>query len=305
MNITVIFNPTAGGGRDRRLRHFIRTLEQGGARVRLYHTRAPGDAIRYLRELEDQGDCVVAAGGDGTVNEVLNGLRPGVALGLFPIGTANVLAKELGLPRRPEAAAEVVLAGQSLPVTPATLNGRRFMVMCGVGYDAWVVDQVDLILKRRIGKLAYALSMIRQLARYGKVSYRVSVDGRPLDCFSAVITNGRYYGGSFVLSRQANIARAKLQVLLFQRSGVWFLLGCLVALMMGRLERRDGVASVSAEKVTVEVSRHLAGSDVRPVGEVAWPKPGPEPIQADGDPAGWLPAEIVLENQAVPVRVPR
>ncbi|MBF6723614.1 diacylglycerol kinase family lipid kinase, partial [Acinetobacter baumannii] len=186
---TVIFNPAAGGGREKRLRRFVRALEKGGARVRLYYTRTPADATRYLQALENQGDCVVAAGGDGTTNDVINGLRPGVALGLFPVGTANVLAREVNLPRRPEALARIVLEGRTMPVTPARLNGRRFMMMCGIGYDAWVVDQVNLALKRRLGKLAYVLAMVRQVCRYGKVHYRVTVDGRPLDCFSAVITN--------------------------------------------------------------------------------------------------------------------
>ncbi|MBM7332403.1 diacylglycerol/lipid kinase family protein [Alloalcanivorax marinus] len=285
MNITVIFNPTAGGGRARRLRHFVRALEQGGARVRLYHTRAPGDATRYLNALAHQGECVVAAGGDGTTNDVINGLKPGVALALFPIGTANVLARELNLPRKPEEAARVVLEGRTLNITPALLNGRRFLVMAGVGYDAWVVDQVDLIAKRRIGKLAYAVSMLRQVFRYGEVRYRVTVDGRPLDCFSAVISNGRYYGGSFILSRQANLSRRSVQVLLFQRPGRLFLLRCLAALLLGRMERVDGVASLSAERVTVTA-------------------PGLEPVQTDGDPAGFLPAEIELEAEPVAVRVP-
>ncbi|GAA5111154.1 diacylglycerol/lipid kinase family protein [Alloalcanivorax gelatiniphagus] len=285
MNITVIFNPTAGGGRDRRLRHFVRALEQGGARVRLYHTRAPGDATRYLNGLADQGECVVAAGGDGTTNDVINGLKPGVALALFPIGTANVLARELNLPRKPEAAAAVVLEGRTLMITPARLNGRRFLVVAGVGYDAWVVDQVDLIAKRRIGKLAYALSMLRQVLRYGEVRFRVTVDGRPLDCFSAVISNGRYYGGSFILSRQANLNRRSVQVLLFQRPGRLFLLRCLTALLFGRMERVDGVTSLSAERVTITA-------------------PGLEPVQTDGDPAGFLPAEIELEPEPVAVRVP-
>ena len=286
MDITVIFNPTAGGGRAKRLRQFVRALEQGGARVRLYHTRAPGDATRFLRELGNPGDCVVAAGGDGTVNDVINGLRPGVALAVFPIGTANVLARELAIPRRPEAAARVALEGLAQTITPARLNGRRFLVMAGVGYDAWVVDQVDLISKRRIGKLAYLVSMIRQLFRYGEVTFRVTVDGRPLDCFSAVISNGRYYGGGFVLSRQASLARRSVQVLLFQRPGPLFLLRCLAALALGRLEKVDGVASLSAERLTISA-------------------PGLEPVQTDGDPAGWLPAEIDLEPEPVTVLVSR
>ena len=100
-----------------------------------------------------------------------------------------------------------------------------------------------------------------------------------------MITNGRYYGGSFVLSREAGLAKRSLQVLMFQRPGLGFLLRCLAALVVGRMERVDGVASLSAEKVTVTA-------------------PGLEPVQADGDPVGWLPAEIELEQNPVKLRVP-
>ncbi|KZX85015.1 hypothetical protein A3716_24790, partial [Alcanivorax sp. HI0011] len=207
MKITVVYNPTAGGGRETLLCRFVAELEKLDARVRLYHTRGPGDATAYLQALENQGDCVVAVGGDGTTNEVLNGLAPGVALGVFATGTANVLAKELQLPKQPEQAARIVVNGKNVPVTPARLNGRRFIMMCGIGYDAWVVDGVNLSVKERFGKLAYVQSMLAQIRRYGQRHYRVMVDGRPLDCFSAIVTNGRHYGGSFVLSREANILR--------------------------------------------------------------------------------------------------
>ncbi|KGD65503.1 hypothetical protein Y5S_01396 [Alcanivorax nanhaiticus] len=285
MNITVIYNPAAGGGREALLCRFVAELERLNARVTLYHTTGPNDATRYLQSREDQGDCVVAVGGDGTTNEVLNGIAPGVALGVFATGTANVLAKELALPKKPEAAARVVVQGKSVMITPARLNGRRFIMMCGIGYDAWVVDAVDLGIKERFGKLAYALSMLSQIRRYGEQRYRVAVDGRPLDCFSAIVTNGKHYGGSFVLSREANILRPQVQVLLFQKPGVRFLLRCLTALLFGRMEQMDGVASLRAEQVTISCET------------------GDEPIQADGDPAGRLPADIVVDPEPVPVRV--
>ena len=215
MKVTVIYNPTAGGGREALLCRFVAELERQGASVRLYYTKGPNDATDYLNGLPDQGDCVVAVGGDGTTNEVLNGLASGVALGVFATGTANVLAKELGLPKKPEQAAQVVMQGKSVSVTPARLNGRRFIMMCGIGYDAWVVNGVNLGIKERFGKLAYVQSMLSQIGRYGQRHYRVEVDGRPLDCFSAIITNGRHYGGSFVLSNEANILRPQVQVLLF------------------------------------------------------------------------------------------
>lgn len=289
MNVTVIYNPAAGGGREPLLRRFVKTLEDGKARVTLYYTTGPGDATRYLESLADQGDCVVAVGGDGTTNEVLNGLAPGVHLGVFATGTANVLAKELGLPANPEKAANVVLGDASVPVTPVQLNGRRFIMMCGIGYDAWVVDNVNLALKKKVGKLAYVLAMLKQIRRYGEQRYRVEVDGRPLDCFSAIITNGRHYGGSFVLSHEANILRPHVQVLLFQQPGLRFFLRCLVALLVGRMESVAGVASLRAQKVRIHNS---CGTDN---GEI---------IQADGDPAGPLPAYIEVEAAPVQVRAP-
>lgn len=285
MKVTVIYNPTAGGGREALLCRFVAELERQGASVRLYYTKGPNDATDYLNGLSDQGDCVVAVGGDGTTNEVLNGLAAGVALGVFATGTANVLAKELGLPKKPEQAAQVVVKGKSVSVTPARLNGRRFIMMCGIGYDAWVVNGVNLGIKERFGKLAYVQSMLGQISRYGQRHYRVEVDGRPLDCFSAIITNGRHYGGSFVLSNEANILRPQVQVLLFQKPGVRFLLRCLIALLFGRMERMDGVASLRAQRVHIRCEN------------------GEEPIQADGDPAGNLPAEIEVEDAPVPMRV--
>ena len=285
MKVTVIYSPAAGGGREALLYRFVAELERLGATVCQYHTKGPHDATDYLKGLADQGDCVVAVGGDGTTNEVLNGLAAGVALGVFATGTANVLAKELELPKKPEQAAQVVVQGKSVSVTPARLNGRRFLMMCGVGYDAWVVNGVNLGINDRFGKLAYVQSMLGQIGRYGQSHYRVEVDGRPLDCFSAIITNGRHYGGSFVLSREANILRPQVQVLLFQKQGVRFLLRCLIALLFGRMERVDGVASLRAQRVHIRCEN------------------GDEPIQADGDPAGNLPAEIEVEDAPVPMRV--
>ena len=255
------------------------------ARCGFTHTRAPGDATRYLRGLADQGECVVAAGGDGTTNDVINGLNPGVALALFPSRHRQCAVPELSIPRRPEDAAKVVLDGRTLNVTPARLNGRRFMVMAGIGYDAWVVDQVDLILKRRVGKLAYVISMIRQLFRYGQVQYRITVDGRPLDCFSAVITNGRYYGGSFGAQPRGGARQAQPAGVDVPASGP----GLSAALPGGAGGGAHGARRRRRLAERRESHRH---------------RPGLEPVQADGDPVGWLPAEIELEPAPVRLRVP-
>lgn len=284
MKITVIYNPVAGGGASRLLARFLARLEEGGADLTVYHTRGPGDATDWLLARDDQGDCVVAVGGDGTTNEVINGLVPGVSLGILATGTANVLATELKLPRHPEKAADIVLEGRDLEVWPARLGERRFVMMAGIGYDAWVVEGADMALKERIGKGAYVISMIREIARYGSVQYRLLIDGRPYDCFSAVLTNGRHYGGSFVMSRLADITRPSLQVLMFQKTGRLSLLRFLLGLLFRRMETMNGVVSLSARRV------ELTG-------------PEGEPIQVDGDHAGELPAEIRVDDQSIRVRV--
>ena len=284
MKALVIYNPVAGGGRERLLQRFVAALEARQVTVLVYRTRGPGDATRWLAQRGVGEDIVIAVGGDGTTNEVINGLPAGVPLGVFATGTANVLARELELPSAPEQAAEIIASGEDLTIWPARIGGRRFVMMAGLGYDAWVVNEVNLGLKSLVGKGAYVWSMLRQLMRYGSHEYRLELDGREHRCYSAIITNGRYYGGSFLLSRRADISEPSLQVLMFRQPGLGPLLRCLLALVFGRMEMVPGVESVAARRV------RLAG-------------PAGEPLQTDGDPAGSLPAEISVDVQPLAVRV--
>ncbi|MBQ0754963.1 MAG: diacylglycerol kinase family lipid kinase [Gammaproteobacteria bacterium] len=283
--VLVVYNPTAGGGREKVLQRLVDALVEKSASVEVYRTKAAGDATQYLRARSDQGDVVVAVGGDGTTNEVINGLVGGVPLAIMATGTANVLARELSLPNKPEQVAELVMSGQLLEIWPGKLNGRRFLMWVGVGYDSWVVNTTDLALKRKIGKGAYMVSMLTQIARYGSKRYLITVDGKSYDCYSAIIANARYYGGSFVLSRYANIARPSLQALLFMKPGRWTLIKYMLALVLGRMESMDGVVSVAAQ--------HIEVPDVE--GEL---------LQTDGDAAGALPAVICVDDTPLPILVP-
>ena len=284
MKVLVIYNPAAGGGREHLLQQFLDALNQHGLQTDVYRTRAPGDATQYLRGRDDQGDMVIAVGGDGTTNEVINGLKPGVRLGIFATGTANVLGQELALPKDPQRAADIIANGKALPVWPGRLNDRRFVMMAGIGYDAWVVQGVDLSLKQKIGKGAYVVAMLANIARYGSRRYRVRVDGTEHECHSLIVTNGRCYGGSFILSQQADISQPRFQVLLFQRPGRWALIRTLLHLPLGRIEQADGVLSLPAKQVEV-----LHQPD--------------EPVQADGDLTGYLPASLQVDSEPVPVQV--
>ncbi|MGH6930488.1 MAG: diacylglycerol/lipid kinase family protein, partial [Dongiaceae bacterium] len=157
--MTIVFNPTAGGRRRMRLEQTLELLRDSGCQISLQATAARGDAETIARTFCDTPptpDLLVVAGGDGTINEAVNGmLSNGSAswpLALVPLGTANVLAAEIGLTTEPAAVARTIARGATTRAYVGMANGRCFTAMAGVGFDAHVVANVDLRLKRRLGK---------------------------------------------------------------------------------------------------------------------------------------------------------
>lgn len=292
MHVLILFNPTSGTANHDFIKDVRKHLEAAGATVELYFTQCANDATEYLQHYPDELDIVAPAGGDGTLNEVINGLvnRPGHSyrLAIIPTGTTNVLAGELGIKRNAKALCEMMLNGNEKAIYPGRINGRRFIQMAGVGYDAWVVDNVDLALKKKVGKLAYVLSMLKQLPQFGKKRYRFVVDGKEYLANSAVLSNGRLYGGKFVISKQANLSASTVQVLLLQAKSMWGLLLSLLGLPFGVLEKMPGVVSVPAKEIKVEMLNQRER----------------EPVQADGDSLAELPLHLVMEDKPLRVLVP-
>ena len=276
----VIFNPTAGPRRRRRLRATLAALRAKGVSVNMCETCAPGDAERIVRAAMGCS-MTVAAGGDGTINEVLNGLRARgdeCALAIIPLGTANVLARELGLdPDSPEKIAAAIADTLPRPVALGAANGRHFAMMAGVGFDAHVVANVDVRIKRRIGKFAYVAASLMELIRYRPRTYRVEIDGRDEVASSLVIANGHFYGGPYVVARDAALDDPHLHVCLFRRTGRWNALRYMWGLLSGRLDRFPDFDVVPASRLSVRAGE-LCGED--------------EPVQGDGDILAHLPVEL-------------
>ncbi len=282
--ITVVFNPAAGRSRRDRLETVVENLQSLGCEVSLRETEAPGHAEHIARDMDpSMADILVAAGGDGTVNEVVNGLRgKNVALAVIPLGTANVLADEVGLGRKPAAIAQAIATGPLKPIRVGTANGRRFVMMAGAGFDAEVVDGVRLDLKRVIGPLAYVWEMIRQAFIYRFNDCEIEIDGVVYRAVSAIVCNGRSYGGPFTAAPKARLEDDSFQVVMFARRG-WFNVARYgVALLLGRLPHLPDVSIVPGRQVV------LKGGDGAP-------------LQADGDILTRLPAQI--EVDAEPVRL--
>jgi YegS/Rv2252/BmrU family lipid kinase len=289
--ILIIKNPVSSNGRKNKfVDKVIDNLREKSAQVTVYETKAAGDGISFLLNLNENFDVIVAAGGDGTINEVINGMvhHQATPLALIPAGTTNVLAKELNLSRRVSKVTNVILQGMAKSVYLGQLNGRRFSMMVGVGYDAWVVNNVNLNVKKRFGKLAYVISMLKELFTFGKQTFIAEIDGKQTSVSSMIITQGKYYAGSFVLSRQASLSNANMQAIVIDTESRFKFFLTVFALPLGMMEALPFVKSIAAKEIKIKSLESKPDLDV---------------LQIDGDPAGLMPAVLKIEEQPITILV--
>lgn len=285
--LLIIHNPTAGRRRGRLFARVTAALSGAGVRFRTVATAARGDATRIARTA--RAGTVAVAGGDGTLNEAINGLAGApVRLALIPLGTANVLAAELGLPDEPAAIARIVAGGaaRAIHFGEAALGGatRRFAMMAGVGFDAHVVANLSPRLKRALGKFAYGWQILVEWLRFRPRRYRVVADGVAHDCASAIVAKGRFYAGRYVAAPAASLDRDSFELVLFETSGRLAVLRYTLALGLGRLARARGVRILRAREIAIDGDPH-------------------EPVHADGDVIGTLPARFTIAKERLSVSV--
>ncbi len=286
MDIVIIGNPNSGraGGRER-LKRYAEILGSGGADVEVWNTERPDHATELAAVAGDK--LVVAAGGDGTVNEVVNGLSREATLGILPLGTANVMARELGLPLKPEAACERILAGREswIDVGVATNHEgieRRFTCMAGLGFDAHVVNEVTPRLKRYLKWLAFPLAALKVYFEGDLPKLHVVHGDTTYVTQFAIIANGQYYGGDFRVAEDAALATGKLEVVLVDR--------------VGRLLRADILTRILAKKPLDRSMRSFSAEELRAG------SPGTQvPVQLDGEIWGRLPMSFRIEPGALKV----
>jgi len=284
----IIGNPNSGSAGDEGfLEGFADTLRAGGLTVEVLNTERPDHATELAATAGDR--LVIAAGGDGTVNEVLNGLSEGATLGILPLGTANVLARELGLPLEPEAACGRILTGSAFRMdvgvaTDGEGTGRRFACMAGIGFDADVIREVGPRLKRYLRSLAFPIAALKVYLRGGLPELRV-VDGDTTHVAQfAVVANGRYYGGEFETAEDASLTSGGLEVVLIEKVGL--------------LARPDVLARILAKKPLDRTMKSFASRGIRAESEAGGAR---VPVQIDGEVWGELPMSFRVEPAAVAV----
>ncbi|MCH8503957.1 MAG: lipid kinase [Ectothiorhodospiraceae bacterium] len=285
--LLLLANPGAGRHEDDPISKAIQTLEEAGYNCT---QRAPA-GVEELVDAAASGrrdyDIVVIAGGDGTVHAALPGLiGDGAPVGILPLGTANDLARTLGIPTEPAEAAAVIAAGHSRRIDVSRFNGDYFINVAHVGVGARAKQKVTTERKQRWRALSYPLSLLETLWNYRPFRVRITVDGetRRFWAVHVAIGNGRYSGGGVPVSEEADIADGLMDICCVRATDSWRLLRAAVTVMRGTAGAKE-VWRATGKRMELHTRRRHR-------------------ITADGETAGHTPATFTIQPGAITVIIP-
>jgi diacylglycerol kinase (ATP) len=294
-SIILISNPTAKRASGRKVAKASHFLKSRGYKVEVLFTEKKGDAESFARKAVDKSpSLIIAAGGDGTFNEVINGIAGSeIPMAILPFGVTNVLAKELGIPENVEGAMELAVnctpkrvslgkivrsyeANENNPPFPPLLKVgeggfRYFCLMAGIGFDGEAVFGINKTLKRIAGKGAYIYSGIKTLFRFNPAELTFNIDGKTYSGYSAIIGKVAKYGGNFKVTPDARLAEPALYICLLKGKKRLDILRYVFGIITGRHLRFNDVEYIKARSIEISGNAH---------------------IQLDGDYFGMAPAKV-------------
>jgi diacylglycerol kinase (ATP) len=283
----VICNPTAGR-KTSILSSTVQSLRQLGMDLDIQETQDVdhAEALCQTAIKDNPYDCIIAAGGDGTINQVANHLiGTSIPLGIIPTGTTNVLASEINLSPDPELIARTIVFGGVKSVFCGNLNGRIFLLMVSVGFDSGVVAGVSKGLKNIFGKGAYALVALKHLFSKTLTPLQVTVDGEKFNSTWAIISKSVYYAGKFKLAPEASLVRKEFVVTLFQGESIYETVRYLFSIGFGQGDFKGVAKVLSGDRISIEGNAN-------------------EPVQLDGDCAGFLPISVSMVSEPLNLIMP-
>ena len=277
----VVHNPVAGWWQRNKLTRFLKAVRRHGVSVTVRRTDRAGDATEIAANAAMSGiDTIVAAGGDGTVRETAQGIgNAPISLGFLPLGTANILAVELGLTQKPEQVAQKLEDARPQKCFTGSVDGETFLLMVSAGIDSRVVARVSPTVKKYLSQGAYVLAALQELftPRWSGPVEAI-VDGRRYAGDLIVVTRAKHYAGPFCIAPDADLRSNELYAVIPTRRGFFAMLRYAAALLTNRLHTLPDVEVVRGREIT------LTG-------------PASHPVQADGDLIGTLPVTITCDDR--------
>jgi diacylglycerol kinase (ATP) len=288
----IIANPTSGSyiHHARQIEEHVSFLRNTGWRVELRLTKAAGDARRIAcQAVAEKADMVIAAGGDGTINEVIQELVGSeTALGVLPIGTVNVWAREMNIPLDVARARDVLLHGKTRVIDVGKVNDRYFLLMVGIGFDAEVTHAVEKKPMKRLGVIGYLLTGFWMNLGYENFAATLQFAGREVKtrAIQIVIGNTQLYGGAVKFTWQARCDDGLLDICIVRKRSKLRRLLVLLDFLLHREQRRQWVHYETCDQIEIATSKPIA-------------------MQVDGDPIGHTPAVFTIVPRALKVIVPQ
>lgn len=285
--LRVIYNPVAGPRIVRKIEKIERTLERRGISFEISRTTRAGHATQLAREAAEAGrDAVVAVGGDGTINEVANGLAGSATrLAVVPHGTGNVFAREVRLPATVEGCLDLLQTGETIDVPLGRAEDRYFVLLGSAGFDAEVVERMTSGTKRLLGKSSYVIEGFRHLFRAQPPLWMEFPGRERIEAQAVLVCHGKIYG-TVTMAPDGSLTAPTFQVVALIRQGRWSILKFFLEALRGKHVRSPHVLVRETPSVLVRCRI-------------------PSAAQVDGDYLGPLPARFEMSDVLLRVVVPR
>ena len=280
--ICIIYNSKISLYNKFLLSRIVKILKKD-SHVETFATERIGHATLLCRVHLKKFDVIVAAGGDGTINEVINGIDDKTSLGIIPLGTANIGAYEANINKNPSKVAEIILSGKIKKIHIQEANNRKFFLMTGVGYDASVVETVqsNLLLKKTLGKLLFFIISIAKLIYFKKYELKILANNKIYLANWVIVTNAKHYGGSFQLTKDTDIFEKRLITYLFINLSRFDVIKNLFKIIKKRnLEENNKVIKIISDDIFINSKSKV-------------------PIQCDGEFIGNLPLQIKNSKKTI------
>jgi len=281
-NICIIYNSKISLFNKFLLNRIIKILKKEN-HVETFATERVGHATLLCKVHIKKFDIIVAAGGDGTINEVINGMNDKTSLGIIPLGTANIGAYEANISKNPSKAAQIILSGKIKKIHIQEANNRKFFLMTGVGYDSSIVETVQshLLLKKIFGKLLFFIISFAKLIYFKKYELKILANNKAYLANWVIITNAKHYGGTFQLTKDTDIFEKKLITYLFINLTRFDVIKNLLKIIKKQnLEENDKVIKIISDDIFINSKLKV-------------------PIQCDGEFIGNLPLQIKNSKKTI------